>query len=64
VIRWIERGEIGSQDLEDVAEFGEEHRVVRALGGPYYQHLSNGGATDPNPAVDALGFTVGLGWTH
>lgn len=33
------------------------------LGGPYYQHLSNGGATDPNPAVDALGFTVGLGWT-
>lgn len=33
------------------------------LGGPYYQHLSNGGATDPNPAVDALGFTVGLSWT-
>jgi hypothetical protein len=36
---------------------------ISLLGGPYYQHLSNGGATDPNPAVDALGFTVGLGWT-
>ncbi len=33
------------------------------LGGPYFQHLSNGGATTPNPAVDAVGFTVGLGWT-
>lgn len=33
------------------------------LGGPYFLHLSNGGATTPNPAVDAVGFTVGLGWS-
>lgn len=27
-----------------------------------YQHMSNGGMTDPNPGLDALGFTVGLGY--
>ncbi|MGL4399542.1 MAG: acyloxyacyl hydrolase [Luteolibacter sp.] len=32
------------------------------LAGPFYQHLSNAGATDPNPAVDVLGLTIGLGW--
>lgn len=36
---------------------------VSLLGGPFYQHLSNAGATDPNPAVDVFGFTIGLGWT-
>lgn len=33
------------------------------LGGAYFVHHSNGGMTDPNPGIDALGFTVGLGWT-
>lgn len=32
------------------------------LGGAYFVHHSNGGMTDPNPGIDALGFTVGLGW--
>lgn len=32
------------------------------LGGVYFVHHSNGGATTPNPGIDALGFTVGLGW--
>lgn len=36
---------------------------VSLLCGPFYQHLSNAGATDPNPAVDVLGFTIGIGWT-
>lgn len=28
--------------------------------GPFFQHMSNGGATDPNPGIDALGVTFGL----
>lgn len=27
-----------------------------------FQHMSNGGMTDPNPGLDALGGTVGLTW--
>jgi hypothetical protein len=27
-----------------------------------FQHMSNGGATDPNPGIDALGFTIGASW--
>ena len=27
-----------------------------------FQHMSNGGATDPNPGIDALGFSVGCSW--
>ena len=33
------------------------------LGGAYFVHHSNGGQTNPNPGIDALGFTVGLGWS-
>ncbi len=33
------------------------------LGGAYFVHHSNGGQTKPNPGIDALGFTVGLGWS-
>lgn len=32
------------------------------LGGAYFLHHSNGGMTTPNPGIDALGFTLGLGW--
>lgn len=32
------------------------------LGGAYFVHHSNGGRTTPNPGIDALGFTLGLGW--
>ncbi|SDS13150.1 acyloxyacyl hydrolase [Opitutus sp. GAS368] len=38
------------------------HRSVSA--GIMYQHLSNGGMTTPNPGIDALGFTLGYGWSH
>lgn len=30
--------------------------------GMMFQHLSNGGQTDPNPGIDALGFTLGWSW--
>ncbi|MBK1832270.1 acyloxyacyl hydrolase [Verrucomicrobiaceae bacterium R5-34] len=32
-------------------------------GGAFFQHLSNGGQTDPNPGVDALGFTMGVSFS-
>ncbi|MCP5537928.1 MAG: acyloxyacyl hydrolase [Akkermansiaceae bacterium] len=32
-------------------------------GGVFFQHLSNRGATDPNPGVDALGFTMGVSFS-
>ena len=34
---------------------------LSVLGGVYFIHHSNLGMTDPNPGIDALGFTVGLG---
>lgn len=30
--------------------------------GPMFQHFSNGGMTDPNPGIDALGLSVGYGF--
>jgi lipid A 3-O-deacylase len=45
---------------------GIEHhtaRNVRLSAGILYQHLSNGGQTDPNPGIDALGFTLGWSWS-
>jgi lipid A 3-O-deacylase len=33
---------------------------LAVFGGPFFQHMSNGGATTPNPGIDALGFTLGL----
>lgn len=32
-------------------------------GGVFFQHLSNRGATDPNPGIDALGFTMGVSFS-
>jgi lipid A 3-O-deacylase len=45
------------------AKAGARYQVSDGLavfGGPFFQHISNGGATTPNPGIDALGFTVGL----
>jgi len=33
---------------------------ITLLGGIMFQHLSNGGQTDPNPGIDAVGFTFGI----
>lgn len=32
--------------------------------GILYQHMSNGGQTDPNPGIDALGFSLGVAWRY
>jgi lipid A 3-O-deacylase len=33
------------------------------FGGPFFQHMSNGGATNPNPGIDALGLTIGASFS-
>lgn len=46
---------------------GVEHvtaKNIRLSAGILFQHLSNGGQTNPNPGIDALGFTVGYGWSY
>lgn len=35
---------------------------IALLGGVHFIHQSNLGMTDPNPGIDALGFTLGCGW--
>lgn len=47
------------------SQLGIRHEIaphLSILGGAYFTHHSNGGQTDPNPGIDALGFTIGLGW--
>lgn len=36
--------------------------TVALRAGAMFQHLSNQGATDPNPGLNSLGFTVGASW--
>jgi hypothetical protein len=67
---WIDsRGVRGGQGQDFTFNWfirgGVEHvtaRNVRLSAGIMYQHLSNGGQTDPNPGIDALGFTLGYAW--
>lgn len=47
------------------SELGIRQEIAKDLsimGGVYFLHHSNGGQTDPNPGIDALGVTIGLGW--
>lgn len=48
------------------ARLGVEH-VSSARGswnaGLMFQHMSNRGQTDPNPGIDAVGFTAGYAWS-
>jgi hypothetical protein len=47
------------------AHLGVRHELrpqLSLLAGVYFLHHSNGGRTDPNPGIDALGFTIGAGW--
>lgn len=46
---------------------GIEHVVTENVNfnaGIMYQHMSNGGQTEPNPGIDALGFLVGFSWKY
>ncbi|BDS07790.1 hypothetical protein NT6N_28300 [Oceaniferula spumae] len=61
---------VGSQGqdftLNWFAKTGVRYQIRQDLGiygGAFFQHLSNGGQTDPNPGVDALGFTVGMSFS-
>lgn len=40
-------------------EIAEDFSVLAGL---YFIHHSNLGMTDPNPGIDAFGFTIGCGW--
>ncbi len=67
---WIDsRGVAGGQGQDFAFNWfirgGVEHVTAkhgRLSAGLMYQHLSNGGQTDPNPGIDALGFTLGYSW--
>lgn len=44
------------------AKTGVRYQIDRdfaIFGGPMFQHMSNGGATTPNPGIDAIGFSLG-----
>ncbi len=65
------RGVSGGQGqdftLNWFARGGLEHvvsRNVRLSVGAMFQHLSNGGQTDPNPGIDAVGVTLGWSWVY
>jgi len=48
------------------AKSGVRYQINQTLGiygGAFFQHLSNGGQTDPNPGIDALGFTMGVSYS-
>lgn len=52
-LNWFTKAGVRYQIQKDLGIFG----------GPFFQHMSNGGATSPNPGVDALGFTVGMSFS-
>ena len=48
------------------SQFGLRQRIsdhASLLGGVYFIHHSNLGMTTPNPGIDALGLTLGVGFT-
>ncbi len=67
---WLDsQGVVGGQGqdftLNWFAVGGVAHAITDTMQvrvGAMFQHLSNGGATDPNPGVNSFGFTVGLSW--
>ncbi len=52
-LNWFIKTGARRQICEDFAIFG----------GPFFQHLSNGGATTPNPGIDALGVSIGASFS-
>jgi lipid A 3-O-deacylase len=67
---WIDsQGVVGGQGrdltLNWFAQLGVQQVLTDTLSlrvGAMFQHMSNGGATDPNPGIDALGVTLGCSW--
>ena len=63
----VEGGQGQDFTLNFFIRAGIEHVTARDScwsAGVMYQHMSNGGMTDPNPGIDALGFTLGFSWAH
>ena len=61
----VEGGQGQDFTLNWFAHLGVQHVLTNTLSlraGALFQHMSNGGATDPNPGIDALGFTIGASW--
>ena len=47
------------------SQLGVRQRIsehISLLAGAYFTHHSNLGMTDPNPGIDAMGFTLGCAW--
>lgn len=67
---WIDsQGVTGGQGQDFALNWfiraGVQHvtaKNVRLSAGLMYQHMSNGGRTDPNPGIDAVGFMLGYTW--
>lgn len=67
---WIDsQGVVGGQGQDFTLNWFANAGIAHAINattqvrvGAMFQHLSNGGATDPNPGVNSLGVTVGLSW--
>jgi len=53
-LNWFARGA-----LEHVTPTGRRFSV-----GIFFQHMSNGGQTKPNPGINALGFALGYSWQY
>lgn len=52
--------------LNFFAKTGVRYQITQDIaifGGPSYLHLSNAGATKPNPAADVLGFSIGASFS-
>jgi len=70
-VGWLDsQGVTGSQGqdftLHWFARAGIEHissRYIRWSAGVMFQHMSNGGQTNPNPGIDAVGLTMGWTWS-
>ena len=69
---WVDsRGVRGGQGQDFTfnwfARAGVERMVrpnFRVMAGVMFQHLSNLGQTNPNPGIDAVGFTLGGSWSY
>jgi lipid A 3-O-deacylase len=62
----VEGGQGQDFTLNWFAKAGLQYQLnegTAVFAGPFFQHMSNGGATTPNPGIDALGFTLGASFS-
>ncbi len=65
--RGIKGGQGQDFTLNWFARGGVEHvtsKKIRLSAAVMFQHLSNGGQTNPNPGIDVLGFMLGCSWSR